>query len=158
MHTKKSDLKITLIVRRLTPPSHRGVFAVDTTVISRRACRLTPPSRRGVFAPFQPADELGPFRGMLLEVVISMLLFFVVLGVTDARRGVTCNMPGLPIGCAVAVDIMCAVNDGWFRNFVVTRPSVVNINKTLQNPVDGLFHCFFTSLQKHINATLGHEW
>ena len=70
---------------------------------------LTPESHRNMFTPFQPAQELGPFRGLAIEVIISLHMYFVILAVTDTKRGTVCNMPGLPAGCSVAVGIMAAV-------------------------------------------------
>ena len=74
---------------------------------------LTPESHRNMFNPFQPAPELGPYRAMGIECILSTFYYFVILGVTDPDRGLECTVPGFPIGAVISIDIMAAVSFHW---------------------------------------------
>lgn len=82
-------------------------------------CRITPPSYRSLFKPFEPAEALGPLRGMAVEAVLSFTHTMVSQGVTDPLRPIPCNMVGVIVGFSIALHIMVGVSILNIRNLVI---------------------------------------
>ena len=74
-------------------------------------CSFTPPEFRHRFKPFQPAPALGAERGLAVECVLSFIHMMIVQGVTDPFRKTACNIPGIPIGFSIALNVMIGVSD-----------------------------------------------
>ncbi len=76
---------------------------------STSCCRLATHAMQENFRPFQPAEGLGPGKGMVVEMVLMFTVIFVALSTTDATwREV--QLPSLPSAFAVGTGIMAAVS------------------------------------------------
>ena len=70
---------------------------------------LTPYTRRDTLAATEVNPEVASWAGFLVEAWLTSILVLTILGATDDQRKPV-YMPSLPIGMAVAVDIMAGVS------------------------------------------------
>ncbi len=85
---------------------------------------MTASQHRGTLARTEVSDDIEQWQGVFVELWLTFILVQTIWGATNRRRR-RVFLPSVPIGCALALDIMTGVSES-------TQCTQTEVPKTIQ--------------------------